>query len=309
MKKISIVSGCFNEEENIEEFVARVSAVMAKLPQYEYEIIVIDNASCDRSQELLRKMAAADKRLKVIINARNFGHIRSPFHALLQAQGDAVLCLVSDLQDPPEMIPDFIKKWEDGSKLVVAVKEQSEESPLFFFIRRSYYRLARRLADTELVENFTGFGLYDKAVMDYCRRLDDPYPYFRGLIAEIGFPVSRIPYKQPARKRGFTKNNLYTLYDMAMLGFTSHSKVPLRLAAMLGFAMSLVCLLVAVVYTAYKLLFWYSLPVGIAPVVIGLFLFSSVQLFFVGILGEYIGAIHTQVLHRPLVVERERINF
>jgi glycosyltransferase involved in cell wall biosynthesis len=254
-------------------------------------------------------MAAADKRLKVIINARNFGHIRSPFHALLQAQGDAVLCLVSDLQDPPEMIPDFIKKWENGSKLVVAVKEQSEESPLFFFIRRSYYRLARRLADTELVENFTGFGLYDKAVMDYCRRLDDPYPYFRGLIAEIGFPVSRIPYKQPARKRGFTKNNLYTLYDMAMLGFTSHSKVPLRLATMLGFAMSLVCLLVAVVYTAYKLLFWYSLPVGIAPVVIGLFLFSSVQLFFVGILGEYIGAIHTQVLHRPLVVEKERINF
>jgi glycosyltransferase involved in cell wall biosynthesis len=309
VKKISIVSGCFNEEENIEEFVARVSAVMAKLPQYEYEIIVIDNASCDRSQELLRKMAAADKRLKVIINARNFGHIRSPFHALLQAQGDAVLCLVSDLQDPPEMIPDFIKKWENGSKLVVAVKEQSEESPLFFFIRRSYYRLARRLADTELVENFTGFGLYDKAVMDYCRRLDDPYPYFRGLIAEIGFPVSRIPYKQPARKRGFTKNNLYTLYDMAMLGFTSHSKVPLRLATMLGFAMSLVCLLVAVVYTAYKLLFWYSLPVGIAPVVIGLFLFSSVQLFFVGILGEYIGAIHTQVLHRPLVVEKERINF
>ncbi len=309
MKKISIVSGCFNEEENIEEFVARVSAVMAKLPQYEYEIIVIDNASSDRSQELLRKMAAADKRLKVIINARNFGHIRSPYHALLQAQGDAVLCLVSDLQDPPEMIPEFIRRWEEGNKVVVGVKEQSEESPLFFFIRRAYYRLARRLADTELVENFTGFGLYDKAVMDYCRGLDDPYPYFRGLIAEIGFPVSRIPYKQPARKRGFTKNNFYTLYDMAMLGFTSHSKVPLRLATMLGFGMSLLSLLVAVLYTAYKLLFWQNFPVGIAPVVIGLFLFSSVQLFFVGILGEYIGAIHTQVLHRPLVVEKERINF
>lgn len=309
MKKISIVSGCYNEEGNIEEFVGRVRTVMAGLPQYDYEIIVIDNCSSDRSQELLRVMAAADKRLKVIFNTRNFGHIRSPYHALLQAEGDAVMLLVSDLQDPPELIPEFLAQWEDGSKVVVGVKEQSDESPLFFLARRLYYRIVTKLADTELIENFTGFGLYDRAVMDYLHKLGDPYPYFRGLVADSGFQPTRIVYRQPVRKRGFSKNNFYTLYDIAMLGFTSHSKVPLRLAAMLGFATSLFSLLVALVYLVYKLLFWSRFPLGTAPLVIGIFFFASVQLFFIGILGEYIGAIYTQVLKRPLVVEKERINF
>ena len=309
MKLISVVTGCFNEEENIGEFISRVTEVFKNLPQYDYEIIVIDNASTDRTALLLREIAAKEARLKVILNSRNFGHVRSPYHALLQAKGDAAVCLASDLQDPPELIPQFIEKWEEGFKAVAGVKEQSEESPVFFLVRRCYYWLVRRLSNMELIDNFTGSGMYDRDVIDYCRKLDDPYPYFRGLISEIGFPVARVPFKQPVRKRGFTKNNLFTLYDLAMLGFTSHSKVPLRLATMTGFAMAVVSFLVALGYLVYKLLFWERFSIGIAPVVIGLFLFSSVQLFFIGILGEYIGAIHTQVLKRPLVVEKERINF
>lgn len=309
MKKLSIVSGCFNEVGNVEELVVRVAKVMLALPQCDYEQIIIDNASTDGTQEILRKLATGNPRLKIILNARNFGHIRSPYHGMMQAGGDAVIYLASDLQEPPELIPDFVKKWEEGAKAVVAIKDSSDESPLFFAVRKLYYRLVEGLAETRTIQNFTGFGLYDRTIMEYCRSLQDPYPYFRGLIAEIGLPVERVSYHQPLRTRGFTKNNLYTLYDMAMLGITNFSKVPLRLAAMLGFVMAIMSLLVALVYLIYKLVFWYSLPVGTAPLVIGLFFFASVQLFFIGILGEYIGAIHTQVLRRPLVVEKERINF
>ena len=308
-KKLSIVSGCFNEAGNVEDLVARVTKVMSALPQYDYEQIIIDNASTDGTQEILRSLAATNPRLKVILNARNFGHIRSPFHGMMQGAGDAVVYMASDLQEPPELIPDFLKKWEEGAKAVVAIKDSSDESPLFFAVRRLYYRLVEGLAETRTIQNFTGFGLYDRVIMEYCRGLKDPYPYFRGLIAEVGLPVERVSYHQPLRTRGFTKNNLYTLYDMAMLGITNFSKVPLRLAAMLGFFMAIMSLLVALVYLIYKLIFWYSLPVGTAPLVIGLFFFASVQLFFIGIIGEYVGAIHTQVLKRPLVVEKERINF
>ena len=293
----------------MEELVSRVAKVMDTLPGYDYEQIIIDNASTDGTQEILRKLVSGNPRLKVILNARNFGHIRSPYHGMMQAGGDAVIYLASDLQEPPELIPDFVKKWEEGAKAVVAIKDSSDESPLFFAVRKLYYRLVEGLAETRTIQNFTGFGLYDRTIMEYCRSLQDPYPYFRGLIAEIGLPVERVSYHQPLRTRGFTKNNLYTLYDMAMLGITNFSKVPLRLAAMLGFVMAIMSLLVALVYLIYKLVFWYSLPVGTAPLVIGLFFFASVQLFFIGILGEYIGAIHTQVLRRPLVVEKERINF
>jgi glycosyltransferase involved in cell wall biosynthesis len=309
VKKLSIVSGCFNEAGNVEELVARVAKVMSPLPQYDYDQIIIDNASTDGTQEILRKLAAENPRLKVILNARNFGHIRSPYYGLMQGKGDAVIYVASDLQEPPELIPDFLKKWEEGAKAVVAIKDSSDESPLFFAVRRLYYLLVEGLAEFKTVKNFTGFGLYDRAIMDYCRTVADPYPYFRGLISEIGLPIAQISYHQPARKRGITKNNFFTLYDLAMLGITNHSKVPLRLAAMLGFATALLSLVVALVYLIYKLVFWYSLPVGTAPLVIGLFFFASVQLFFIGILGEYIGAIHTQVLKRPLVVEKERINF
>jgi glycosyltransferase involved in cell wall biosynthesis len=308
MKTITVVAGSYNEAENIRDFLSRVTAAFEPLP-YALEIIVIDNASTDGTQEILRELAASEPRLKVILNARNFGHIRSPYHALLQSTGDAVVTMASDLQDPPEMIPQFIEKWEQGFKAVVGVKKESEESAILFFIRRSYYRLVQRLAEFEIIQNFTGFGLYDRAIVDYCRGLGDPYPYFRGLISEIGLSTASIPFVQPTRKRGITKNNFYTLYDTAMLGITNHSKVPLRLATMMGFAMSFVSLLLGLVYLVYKLLFWERFTVGVAPVVIGLFLFASVQLFFIGILGEYIGAIHTQVLNRPLVVEKERINF
>lgn len=306
---ISIVTPCYNEEGNVEELYRQIRDVMAALPDYDYEHIYIDNASQDGTVPILRRIAADDKRVKVIVNIRNFGHIRSPYHAFLQAKGEVVIVMVSDLQDPPQLIADFLQKWREGFKIVLGQKIESEESGLMFALRKTYYRIVSKLADVKLVQNVTGFGLYDREVVEQFRKLDDVYPYVRGLISELGYPVARIPYRQPNRRSGITKNNFYTLYDMAMLGFTSHSKVPLRLATMTGFVMSFVCLLVAVVYLLYKIFFWYQLTVGVAPIVIGLFLFASVQLFFIGVLGEYIGAIHTQVLHRPLVVEKERINF
>jgi glycosyltransferase involved in cell wall biosynthesis len=258
---------------------------------------------------VLRRAAAVEPRLKVIFNVRNFGHIRSPYHAILQARGDAVICLASDLQDPPEFIENFLPKWEAGWKVVAAIKGESKESPIFFAARRLYYRMIDRLSDVDLLRNFTGFGLYDRAVIELMREADDPYPYFRGQISEFGFPVARIPFKQERRKRGFSKNNFYTLFDLAMLGFTNHTKVPLRLASMAGFLMSLLCLGVSIGYLIYKLLNWNSFSLGTAPVVVGLFFIGSVQLFFIGVIGEYIGAIHTKVTRRPLVVERERLNF
>jgi len=309
LKLISVVTACFNEEENIREVYEQVRAVFIDLPQYEYEHIFIDNASKDRTVGILKGIAQEDHRVKIIVNTRNFGHIRSPYHALMQAKGDAVISIVADLQDPPIMIKKFIKKWEEGYKIVIGVKAQSEESPLFFAIRKAYYNLVGRLSEIELIKNFTGFGLYDQRVIETLRSIEDPYPYFRGLICDIGFERAVIEYIQPLRKRGFTKNNFYTLYDMAMLGITNHSKVPLRLATMTGFAVAFLNLIVALGYFVYKLIFWNSFTVGIAPLVIGLFFFASVQLFFIGIIGEYIGSIHTQVLKRPLVVEKERINF
>jgi glycosyltransferase involved in cell wall biosynthesis len=272
-------------------------------------MIFIDNASKDRTSDILREMARDDHRVKVILNTRNFGHIRSPYYAILQAHGDAVITMASDFQDPPSLIPDFLKKWEEGFTAVVGVKDSSDESAAMFAVRSAYYRLIGRLADVELVKNATGFGLYDKVVIQTLRRIDDPYPYFRGLLADLGFKRAIITFHQPLRRRGITKNNFYTLYDMAMLGITNHSKVPLRLATMLGFAMSAISFVVAIGYLLAKLLFWYRFPIGLAPLLIAVLFFSSVQLFFIGLLGEYIGAIHTQVQKRPLVIEAERINF
>lgn len=309
MKLISVVTACFNEEENVKELYEQVKAVFIDLPQYEYEHIFIDNSSKDRTVAILKEIAQKDRRVKIIVNTRNFGHIRSGFYVLMQAKGDAVIIIVADLQDPPIMIKEFIKKWEEGYKIVIGVKTQSEESPLFFAIRKAYYNLVGHLSEIELIKNFTGFGLYDQKVIETLRGIEDPYPYFRGLICDIGFERAVIEYVQPSRKRGFTKNNFYTLYDMAMLGITNHSKVPLRLATMTGFIVALMSLFTALVYFIYKLIFWDNFQVGMAPLVIGLFFFSSVQLFFIGVIGEYVGAIHTQVLKRPLVVEKERVNF
>lgn len=307
---ISIVTGTFNESDNVDELYQRLTAVMSdRLSGYDYEIIVIDNASTDQTVAKLRMLANTDPRLKVIVNNRNFGHVRSGYHAMLQARGDAVVVMCSDLQDPPELIPEFVKHWEQGTKVVLAQKNHSEESPLFFLIRKAYYQLLARLSDVHLPQNVTGFGLYDQSVMDEVRRINDPYPYFRGLICDLGYPQVLIPFVQPTRKRGISKNNFYTLWDLAMLGFTNHSKVPLRLATFFGMGVGALSFLIGMAYLVYKLLYWDSFQVGTAPVVIGLFFIGAVQLFFLGIVGEYVGAIHTQILRRPLVTERERINF
>lgn len=282
---------------------------MGSVPDCSYLHLFIDNASTDGTQDELRRVSAEDPRVRVILNQRNFGHVRSPFHGLLQATGDAVIVMASDLQDPPSLLPQFIDLWRKGNDVVLGQKAKSSESPIFFTMRRAYYRLVKRLAEVELVENVTGFGLYDRKVIEAFRALDEPYPYVRGLISELGFPVALVPYAQPLRTRGFTKNNFYTLYDVAMLGITSHSKVPLRLATMLGFGASALSFFVGLCYLVYKLIFWDRFALGVAPVVIGLFFFASVQLFFIGIIGEYIGAIHTRVNRRPLVIEKERINF
>jgi glycosyltransferase involved in cell wall biosynthesis len=309
MKTISILTPCFNEEENVEELYTRVRRVMAGVGRYRYEHLFIDNSSTDRTVEVLKHIAAQDSNVKIIVNARNFGHIRSPIHALYQTCGDAVIGIVADLQDPPEMIADFIREWEAGYSMVLAIKRTSGENPLMFWIRKKYYRLVNRLSSLETFENYTGFGLYERKVVDIVKSFNDPYPYFRGMIAEIGLPHKLLYYDQPARKRGFTKNNFYSLYDMAMLAITNLSKVPLRLVTFSGFASAGLCLLVAFGYLIYKLLFWNNFTVGIAPLVIGIFFFSSVQLISVGLLGEYIGSIHTLVQKRPLAVERERVNF
>jgi glycosyltransferase involved in cell wall biosynthesis len=310
MPFVSLVSGCYNEQENVRELYERVVRVMeTELPHYAFEFILIDNASTDNTVAVLKEIASQDRRVKIIVNNRNFGHIRSGYHALLQARGEAIVALVSDLQDPPEMIPQFIRKWEEGYKIVLAQKTNSEESPLFFMVRKAYYKLVTRLSEVELVKNVTGFGLYDRAVIEDIRQIGDPYPYFRGLICELGYSRALIPFTQPARKRGFTKNNFYTLYDMAKLGITNHSKVPLRLATFSGFCIGGFSFLVALAYLLYKLLYWDRFQLGTAPLIIGLFFFGALQLFFIGILGEYIGSIQTQILRRPLVIEKERINF
>ncbi len=310
MKRISIMTACYNEEENIAEVYAQVKAVFdVKLSEYLYEHVFIDNASEDRTVEILRAIAANDPNVKVIVNARNFGHIRSPFHGLMQCNGDAVISIVADLQDPPEMIVDFIRKWEEGYKIVIGVKEQSYEAQWMYKLREAYYNLLHKLSEVEIFKGFTGFGLYDKKIIDFMREFDDPYPFFRGLIAEIGFKAAKIPYTQPARPRGISKNNFYSLYDMGILGIINNSKVPLRIATFLGFLLSFVSFMTAIVYTVIKLFHWDSMPLGIAPLIIGSSFMFGIVLFFLGIIGEYIGAIYTQILKRPRVFEAERINF
>lgn len=309
MPFISVVTGCFNEEENVEELYKEIRDVIATLPGYTYEHIFIDNASTDGTVKKLRALAAQDRNVKVILNTRNFGHVRSPYYGLLQAKGEAVIGMASDLQDPPSLIPELVRKWREGFKVVMAVKPDTDGSIVMHGFRKMYYDVLGRIANIKLIKNFTGFGLYDREVMEALRKIDDPYPYFRGLIADLGFEAATIPFQQPRRKHGITHNNFLTLYDLAMLGLTNYSKAPLRLATMLGFFMSVSCFVVAFGYLVMKLLFWYRFTAGEAPVLIGIFFLGSVQLLFIGLIGEYIGAIHTQVQHRPLVIEKERINF
>jgi glycosyltransferase involved in cell wall biosynthesis len=308
-KTISVVTPCYNEEGNVAELYRRVRSVIASLGGYRYEHLFIDNSSTDGTVSVLKQLAAADPNVKIIVNSRNFGHIRSPFHAICQARGDAVITIVADLQDPPEMIAELVREWENGCSMVLGIKRTSEENPLMFWVRKRYYRLVNRLSSIETFENFTGFGLYDRRVVDLVKSFADPYPYFRGMIAEIGLPHKKLYYDQPARKRGITKNNFYSLYDLGMLGIINHSKVPLRLTAFAGFLGAFLSFLAGFGYFIYKLLYWNRFSVGIAPLVIGIFFLGSIQLVFMGILGEYVGAIHTQVQQRPYAVELERVNF
>ena len=310
MKHISIVTPCYNEQGNVTVLYQQVKAEFDKLQdRYTYEHIFIDNVSKDNTRNELQEIAAQDKRVKLIFNAFNAGHIRSPFYGLQQAKGDAVMLMVADLQDPPQLIPQFLEQWEQGHKVVVGIKNKSKENPLMYAIRTSFYKLIKAISETEQIENFTGFGLYDQSFIELLRQIKDPYPYLRGIVAEYGGNIGKVFFTQPKRLYGKTSNNFYTLYDIAMLGFVNHSKVPLRMASMLGFICSAISLLAALVYLVYKLCYWDSFQVGMAPLVIGLFLFASVQLFFLGIVGEYVGSILSQVRRRPLVVEEKRINF
>lgn len=310
MKKlISIFTPCYNEEENIEIIYSQVKAVMSELDNYRYEHLFIDNCSKDQTLNILKRIALQDKNVKIIANARNFGTVRSGHYGFIQCHGDAVIGIDADLQDPPSLIKEFIAKWEEGYKIVVGVKPKSKENPIMFLVRKIFYTIISRISETEQIKNFTGYGLYDKAFVNTLRSIDDPYPYFRGMVSELGFERFEIPYVQPKRAHGKSHYSFYSYYDIAMQGFVNHSKVPLRLASFIGFGVACINILVALGYFIYKLLFWNMFQVGIAPLVIGIFFFGGVQLFFLGILGEYIGAIFMQVRKRPLVIEKERINF
>jgi glycosyltransferase involved in cell wall biosynthesis len=309
MKTISVITPCYNEEDNAEAMYLRVREIMAKIGRYKYEHIFIDNHSTDTTPAILKRLAAQDPNVKVILNARNFGHIRSPIHALLQARGDAMIGIAADFQEPPDLIPEMIRGWEEGFSMVLCVKKSSQENGLMFWLRKQYYKTVERLSSVETIQNYTGFGLYDRRVIDLVRSFDDPYPYFRGLIAEIGLPYKKLLFDQPIRERGTSKNNWYTLYDIGMLGIVNHSKVPLRFAAFAGFSGAAISFLIALIYLILKIVFWKTFYLGLAPMLIGVFFIGSLQLVFLGVMGEYVGAIYTFIQKRPYAVELERINF
>lgn len=308
-KTISILTPCYNEEANVFSVYNQVREVMAQVGRYNYEHVFIDNSSTDNTVAILKSIAAEDKNVKIIVNSRNFGHVRSPMHALFQCRGDAVIGVVADLQDPPALIPNMIREWENGAYCVLGIKRTSEEHSLMFWLRKQYYRLVERLSSIQTIQNFNGFGLYDRKVVELVRSFEDPYPYFRGMIAEIGLPTVKFFYDQPVRRFGITKNNWYTLYDIGMLGIISNSKVPLRLAALAGFIGASISFLIALAYLVLKILFWSTFSFGLAPILIGVFFISSLQLVFMGVMGEYVGSIYTQVQKRPYAVELDRINF
>jgi glycosyltransferase involved in cell wall biosynthesis len=308
-KFVTIMTPCYNEEDNVLNVYNQVREVMVGIGKYKYEHVFIDNSSRDNTVAILKAIAREDPNVKIIVNSRNFGHIRSPIHALFQSRGDCVISIVADLQDPPPMIVDMLREWENGAFCVLGIKRTSEEASLMFWLRKQYYKLAERLSSIETIQNYTGFGLYDRKVIELVRSFDDPYPYFRGMIAEIGLPTVKLLYDQPARKFGITKNNWYTLYDIGMLGIINHSKVPLRLATFAGFFGACFSFLIALGYLLAKLIFWSTFTVGVAPLLIGVFFILSIVLVCLGIMGEYVGAIYTQLQHRPYAVELERINF
>jgi glycosyltransferase involved in cell wall biosynthesis len=310
MKKISVMIPTYNEEENVIPIQAAVRNLFSdELKSYDYEILFIDNKSTDTTREKLRQICRKDNRTRAIFNAKNFGQFNSPYYGLTQTTGDCAVMLCADFQDPIEIIPSLVKEWENGYKTVCCVKTSSRENKLVRFARTIYYKIIKKLSSVEQIEHFTGFGLYDKSFIEVLRNLDDSMPFLRGIVAELGPDLKIIEYQQAKRRAGKTKNNWYTLYDAAMISFTSYTKIGLRLATIFGSIMSCLGLLIALVYLVLKLLFWDNFPGGSVPVLIGVFGFGSVQLFFIGFLGEYILSINTRLMKRPLVVEEERINF
>lgn len=310
MKKISILVPCYNEEENVIPISKAIIAEIEKsLPQYDYELVFIDNDSQDRTRDCLRIICKENPKIKAILNAKNFGQFNSPVYGMCQTSGDCTILMCADFQDPIEMIPKLVCEWEQGYKIVSAIKTSSKENRIMRFLRSCYYRMIKNMSDVEQIEHFTGFGLYDKSFIEVLKDLDDPIPFLRGIVAELGFKRKDIPYEQQKRAAGKTHNNWYSLYDAAMLSFTSYTKIGLRLATIIGFVFSAFSLIVAVVYFVLKLIYWDRFSAGMTPIVVGVFLMGSIQLFFIGVMGEYILNINKRVMKRPLVIEEERINF
>ena len=310
MKKISIMIPCYNEEENVVPISeAVVRELTDSLPEYDYEILFIDNDSKDNTRPLLREICKKNPKIKAIFNVKNFGQFNSPYYGMLQTTGDCTICMCCDFQDPVEMIPKLVHEWENGYKIVCAIKTTSKENKIMRFLRTCYYKLIRKMSNVEQIEHFTGFGLYDKSFIEVLRNLKDPSPFLRGIVAELGYRRKDIPYEQAKRRAGKTHNNFYTLYDAAMLSFTSYTKIGLRLATFCGVGVGIVSFLVGMVYLILKLIMWDNFPMGMAPVLIGMCFLGSVQLFFIGLLGEYVLNINTRVMNRPLVIEEERLNF
>ncbi len=310
MKKISILIPCYNEEENVIPMSQAVTEVLEReLEKYEYELVFIDNCSTDHTRDLLRMICSQNSRIKAILNVTNFGQFNSPYYGICQTTGDCTICMCCDFQDPVELIPVFVKEWENGYKIVSGIKSSSKENGFVYFLRSIYYKLIRKMSPVEMIEHFTGFGLYDRTFVELLRQLDDPIPFIRGVVAEYGYKRKDIEYEQPKRRAGKTHNNWYSLYDAAMLSFTSYTKIGLRLATFAGFIGSAFSIVVALVYLVMKLVWWDRFPAGMIPVLIGIFVIGSMQLFFIGLLGEYIMNINTRVMHKPLVIEEERINF
>lgn len=312
MKKISIMIPCYNEVENVEPMSFAVVNVMEEaLSRYDYELVFIDNCSTDGTREKLEQICAKNKKIKAIFNVTNFGQFNSPFHGMCQTTGDCTISMCCDFQDPVELLPRFVEEWEKGHKIVSGIKTSSKENPIIYFLRSMYYKLIRNMSDTKMIEHFTGFGLYDKTFINLLRELDDPIPFLRGIVAEYGHGFNRIEieYEQAKRRAGKTHNNFYSLYDAAMLSITSYTKVGLRLATLLGFVSAGISLVIALIYLVMKLIYWNDFQAGNTPLIIGVYVIGSIQLFFIGLLGEYILNINTRVIHRPLVVEERRINF
>ena len=310
MKTISILIPCYNEEENVEPIAQAVIGILDReLPQYDYELVFIDNDSQDNTRPVLLRMCGQKPKIKAIFNARNFGQFNSPYHGLLQVTGDCVIAMVADFQDPVELIPQYVRAWEEGYKIVIGIKTSSKENPVMYWLRSCYYKMIRRLSDVEQIEHFTGSGLYDREFIEVLRKLDDPTPFLRGIVAELGYKRKEIPYEQPKRRAGKTHNNFYRLYDAAMLSVTSYTKAGLRLATFIGAISCAISLLVAFAYLIMKLVWWDRFPAGMAPMLLGMLFLGSVQIFFIGMIGEYVLSINQRVMKRPLVIEEERLNF